>query len=41
MDINVQDVQFLGQRGDSGSQEPAPEQEEYQEAVADHDDLPF
>lgn len=35
-DINVQDVQFLGQRGDSGGQEPASAPEEYQEA-----DLPF
>ncbi len=39
--INAQHVQFLEQRGDSGSQEPAPEQEEYQEAGADHDDLAF
>lgn len=34
--INVTDVQFLGQRGDSGGQEPVPAPEEYQEA-----DLPF
>ena len=33
-DINVTDVQFLGQRGDSGDQGPPPE--EYQEV-----DLPF
>ncbi len=33
-DINVTEVQFIGQRGDSGGQAPAPE--EYQEA-----DLPF
>ena len=30
-DINVQDVQFLGQRGDSGGQEQEPAPEEYQE----------
>jgi len=36
LDINVNDIQFLGQRGESGGQEPAPAPEEYQEA-----DLPF
>jgi single-stranded DNA-binding protein len=36
LDINVTDIQFLGQRGDSGGQQPA--QEEYQEAEVD---LPF
>ncbi len=35
-DINVTDVQFLGQRGDSGGQEQQTAPEEYQEA-----DLPF
>ena len=30
LDINVQDVQFLGQRSDGSDQGPAPE--EYQEA---------
>ena len=39
--INAQHVQFLGQCGDSGGQETAPEQGEYQEAGANHDDLPF
>ena len=38
-DINVQDVQFLGQRGDSGGgQEQQTAPEEYQEAEVD---LPF
>ncbi len=37
-DINVNDIQFLGQRGDSGGQQPAPALEEYQEAEVD---LPF
>ena len=36
LDINVQDIQFLGQRGDSGAQEQQTAPEEYQEA-----DLPF
>ena len=41
-DINVTDIQFLGQRGESNSQGPTPEPtEEYQEAGADLDDLPF
>ncbi len=40
-DINVNEIQFLGQRGDSNGQEPAPAPEEYQEAAADMDDLPF
>ena len=35
LDINVQDIQFLGQRGASGGQQQAPEQ--YQEAEADLD----
>ena len=35
LDINVQDIQFLGQRGDSSGQQQAPE--EYQEAEADLD----
>ncbi len=39
-DINVQDVQFLGQRGERSDQETAPAPEEYQEAEADGD-LPF
>ena len=40
-DINGTDVQFLGQRGDSGgAQESALAQEEYQEVGADVD-LPF
>ncbi len=39
-DINVTDVQFLGQRGDSDGQEPAPAPEEYQEPGTDVD-LPF
>ena len=39
-DINVTDVQFLGQRGDSGGQGQAAAPEEYQEAEADLD-LPF
>ena len=39
-DINVTEVQFLGQRGESNGQGPAPEPEEYQEAGADLD-LPF
>ena len=38
LDINVKQVQFLEQRGDSGGQQQAPE--EYQEAKADLD-LPF
>ena len=40
-DINVNEIQFLGQRGDSNGQERAPAPEEYQEEVADLDDLPF
>ena len=39
-DINVQDVQFLGQRGDGGGQNQGPAPEEYQEVEADGD-LPF
>ena len=35
---NDEDVQFLGQRGESGGQEPV--REEYQEVEADRD-LPF
>ncbi len=31
-DINETDIQFLGQRGGSEGQEPAPAPEEYQEA---------
>ena len=38
-DINVTEVQFLGQRGDSGGQGPTPT-EEYQEVGTDVD-LPF
>ena len=37
-DINVTDIQFLGQRSDSGGQDQAFVAEEYQEAGAD---LPF
>ena len=37
-DINVTDVQFLGQRGDGAAQEQQTAPEEYQEAEAD---LPF
>ncbi len=41
-DINVNEIQFLGQRGDSNGQGPAPEPtEQFQEAGADLDDLPF
>ncbi len=40
LDINVQDIQFLGQRGERSDQETAPAPEEYQEAEADGD-LPF
>ena len=41
-DINVNDIQFLGQRSDSDGQGPAPEPtEELQEVGADLDDLPF
>ena len=41
-DINVNEIQFLGQRGDGNGQGPAPEPtEEYQGAGADLDDLPF
>ena len=40
-DINVTEVQFLGQRGDGSGQEQAPATEEYQAAGADLDDLPF
>ncbi len=36
-DINVQDVQFLGQRGDGAGQETAPE-EQYEETSVE---LPF
>ena len=36
--INVTEVQFLGQRGDSGGQEAASVPEEYHEAEVD---LPF
>ncbi len=35
-DINVTDVQFLGQRGDSGGQQPAQEEQRESEV-----DLPF
>ena len=37
-DINVTEVQFLGQRGDSGSQDQGPEPTAYEEPEAD---LPF
>jgi single-strand DNA-binding protein len=40
-DINVNEVQFLGQRSESNGQEQAPAPEEYQAAGADMDDLPF
>ena len=40
-DINVNEVQFLGQRDNSNSQEQAPAPEEYQAPGADLDDLPF
>ena len=40
IDINLTEVQFLGARGDSNGQGPAPEPEEYQEVGADLD-LPF
>ncbi len=39
-DINVQDIQSLGQRGDSGGQAPAPAPEEHQDVGTDVD-LPF
>ena len=39
-DINVTDIQFLGQRGDSGGQGPATAPEEYQEVGTDVG-LPF
>ena len=39
-DINVNEVQFPGQRGDSGGQCQGPAPEEYQEAGTDVD-LPF
>ena len=39
-DINVQGVQFLGQRGDSNGQENQTAPEEYQETGVDQD-LPF
>jgi len=39
-DINVTDVQFLGQRGDSAGQGQEPAPEEYQ-AVGAEVDLPF
>ena len=37
-DINITEVQFLGQRGDSGSQGQGPEPTSYEEPEAD---LPF
>ena len=41
-DINVNEIQFLGQRGDSNGQGPAPEPtEQFQDTGADLDDLPF
>ena len=40
LDINVQDVQFLRQRGDGGGQNQGPAPEEYREVKADGD-LPF
>jgi len=34
LDINVQDVQFLGQRGDSGSQQQVAQEYETAEVVS-------